>query len=258
MLALNTDRDLNALQAPELITPETEAEVDTMAAQEVAQDGAIPAVSGDGGALEPGLSASDQAFGDKPTAQTGQVDGGMFHPDEYHAACLAAGATSKWDDRYYSGHTSAAQWVQPYDGAEPMAFDLKPGQSASQAVKDFLAGPTIGNFEVIGVAMEMDELRDTLGDQAFDRLFGSADSVQDAAISQGQRLKITAGMFTVPFWDQMMEIAAGESLEQSGNDAPAPAVAAGVEQTSQQSVTSHPAPEAIAAELGVTRDEELV
>jgi len=270
MLALH-DRDPDALQAPELATPETEADLENAAAIEQSQDGVeaaaveqapaaeVPAVAviGDGAALQPGQTASEQAFGDKPTAQTGQVDGGMFHPDEYHAACIAAGTPEKWDDRYYSGHTSAAQWIQPHDGPEPMVFDLKHGQSASQAVKDFLVGPTIADYRVIDVAAELDELRDTLGDQTFDRLFGSADGKQDAAIASAQRLRISSEMYTLPFWDQMMEIAAGESIEPSSEPAP-PVVAAGMDETEQRAaLASHPAPEAIAAELGVVRDEEF-
>src|SRR4051812_19132003 len=116
MLAPNTHRDL-ALLPPQVATPQTQPEIEAAASAQLSQEGAVPAV-GDGAALETGLTASEQAFGDKPTAQSGQVDGGMFHPDEYHAACIAAGTPEKWDDRYYSGHTSARQWVQPYDGAE--------------------------------------------------------------------------------------------------------------------------------------------
>ena len=271
MLALTTDREVDALQAPELAAPETEADMENAAAVEQSQHGveaaavepaaevAIPpvAVNGDGAALASGPTASEQAFGDKPTAQTGQVDGGMFHPDEYHAACIAAGTPEKWDDRYHSGHTSARQWIQPHDGPEPMVFDLKPGHSASQAVNDFLVGPTIADYRVIDVASELAELRDTLGDQTFDRLFGSADAQQDAAIASAQRLRITSEMYTLPFWDQMMELAAGESIEPRSEPAPA-AVAAGVEETTQEAaLTSQPAPETIAAELGVVREEEF-
>jgi hypothetical protein len=163
--------------------------------------------------------------------------------------------SSKWDDRYFSGYTAAAQWVQPYDGADAMAFQLRPGQSASQAVKDFLTGPTIADYRVIGVASEMDELRDELGDQKFDKLFGSADSGTDGAIPMSQRLKITSAMYTLPFWDQMMEIAAGDDI--AAAEAAEPAVAAGVEEAPEQlTVTSRPTPEAVGAELGVEREED--
>ena len=91
----------------------------------------------------------------------------------YQAACQAAGTPDKWEDRFVHGHTAAKGWNQPYEGRYDMTFTLKAGHSASQAVKDFLAGPTIADYRVIGVAIEMEELRDELGDQKFDRLFGS-------------------------------------------------------------------------------------
>jgi hypothetical protein len=220
-------------------------------------EGAVPAV-GDGAAVDVGATASEQAFGDKPTAPSGQVDGGMFEPDEYRAACTAAGTPDKWDDKYIHGHTSANQWVQPYEGRYDMAFELKQRQSASQAVKDFIAGPTIADYRVIGVAMEMNELRDELGDQKFDQMFGSSDTNTDAKISGAQRLKITAAMYTVPFASQMLALAADNEGLDKTEEPEAPAVEARVEEKPRQGgVTAGPAPEMIAEELGVERNQEL-
>jgi hypothetical protein len=220
-------------------------------------EGAAPAV-GDGSAVDVGATASEQAFGDKPTAPSGQLDGGMFYPEEYRAACTAAGTPDKWDDKYMHGHTSANQWVQPYEGRYDMAFELKERQSASQAVRDFVAGPTIADYRVIGVAMEMDELRDQLGDQKFDQMFGSSDTNTDAQISSAQRLKITAGMYTVPFAAQMLALAADSEGLDHTEEPEAPAVEARVEEKPQQGgVTAGPAPEMIAAELGVQHEQEL-
>ena len=39
-----------------------------------------------------------------------------------------------------------------------------------------MKGLTISNYRAIGVAQEIDEVRDEMGDQKFDRLFGSKNS----------------------------------------------------------------------------------
>jgi len=248
---------------PDLATPTTEAAPEvapqTEAAATEAQfsaEGPVPETTG-AAVEEPGKTASEQAFGDKPTAQSGEVNGGMYEAEEYYAACQAAGTPDKWDDRYWHGHTEAKGWSQPYDGKYDMTFELKHGHSASQAVKDFLKGPTIADFRVIGVAIEMDELRDNLGDQRFDQLFGSSTGAEDARIAPGQRLKITRGMYTIPFAAQMMELANQNDLAQKRAEPESPAVEAGLEEQPTQTVTTAPAAELIAGELGVQREQEL-
>jgi hypothetical protein len=257
MVALESERaHTPADTSQEVAPPQQEAP----ASQELSTEGAVPAV-GEGAAAAVGATASEQAFGDKPTAPSGQVDGGMFEPAEYQAACQAAGTPDKWDPKYVHGHTAANGWTQPYEGRYDNAFELKRGHSASQAVIDFVAGPTIADYRVLGVAVEMNELRDTLGDQRFDEMFGSKDSTVDARISHAQRLKITSAMYTIPFADQMMALAAeNDALDKKAQAEPeAPAVAAGVEQTpTQGGVTAQPAPEMIAAELGVQPNQERV
>src|SRR5262249_44211504 len=68
--------------------PEAAAEVTEAPSAELSTQGAVPDVDANGNAIEPGQTASEQAFGDKPTAQSGQIDGGMFIPTEYQAACF--------------------------------------------------------------------------------------------------------------------------------------------------------------------------
>lgn len=255
MLARQTDLETTTADAAqaEVVAPQTEA---AAADAQFTAEGPVPEAA-DGGAVEPGKTASEQAFGDKPTAQSGEVNGGMYEAEEYYAACQAAGLQSKWDDRYWHGHTEAKQWIQPYDGKYDMTFELKRGHSASQAVKDFLKGPTVADFRVIGVAIEMDELRDNLGDRRFDELFGSEVGSEDARIAPGQRLKITRGMYTIPFVAQMMELANQNEAAQNRAEPAEPAVDAGLEEQPTQTVTVAPAAELIADELGVQREQEL-
>ncbi|HEY0194740.1 MAG TPA: hypothetical protein VGC42_26690 [Kofleriaceae bacterium] len=251
-------------QMPEVqqeVAPEAEVATPEVAPEEAAVEAPIEeAPAQELAAPEAGETASEQAFGDKPTAQSGQIDGGMYEPEEYQAACESAGTPDKWDPKYAHGHTEAAGWTQPYEGRYDMAFELKKGHSASQAVRDFLAGPTIADFQAIGVAIEMDELRDELGDHKFDQMFGSRDSEADNKISRAQRLKITSSMYTIPFAQQMLALAAeNESLDNKPTEEEAPAVEARQELKPEQAgVTAESAPpEMIADELGVQREQEF-
>jgi hypothetical protein len=218
--------------------------------------GEAPAVA-DGAAVEPGKTASEQAFEEKAVSTTSDPLSGMYYPAEYQAACTAAGTPEKWDDKYAGGHTEAAGWVQPYEGRYENAFELKAGHSASQAVKDFLAGPTIADYRTIGVAMEMDELRDSLGDHEFDRMFGTTDSDRDRQISKAQRLKITSAMYTIPFAEQMLALANEEYELNKPTEEPAEPIAeARVEEKPQEQVEA-PAPALVADELGLERNQEF-
>jgi hypothetical protein len=253
MAALETERAHAAPEAAQdLAPPQQEAP----AAQELSTEGAIPEVAEGGAAV--GATASEQAFGHKPTAPSGELGAGMFSPEDYQSACQAAGTPEKWDPNYAHGHTEANGWTQPYEGRYDNAFHLKPGHSASQAVLDFVAGPTIADFRVRGVAVEMNELRDTIGDQRFDQMFGSRNSGHDAKISPAQRLKITSAMYTIPWADQMLALAnENEALDKKASEPEEPAAAAGQDQVETQAATSQPAPEMVADELGVERQQEF-
>jgi hypothetical protein len=241
---------------PEVVEPE----VAEAAGADVSNVGAIPDVADNGAIVEPGETASEQAYGDKPTAQSGEVDGGMYEPGDYRAACEAAGTPDKWDDRYLGGYTSASQFDQPYDLGYDMTFKLRPGYSASQALKDFIAGPTVADWRTVAVAIEMDELRDNMGDARFDELFGSTNPGQDARIPRSQRMQISVAMYTIPFGAQMEALAeqSDEGLDTTSDEAPAPAVAAQVEDKPLEGgITATPAPELVADEMGIQRDQEF-
>jgi hypothetical protein len=250
--------------APELINadvaaPEVaEPEVAEAAGAEVSTQGAVPDIGPNGMPLETGQTASEQAFGDKPTAQSGEVDGGMYQPADYKAACTAAGIPDKWDDKYEAGHTEAGQWDQPYENPYEMTFTLKAGQSASQALKDFIAGPTIANFQTIAVALELDEVRDGMGNEKFDALFGSTTGDIDAQIPKAQRLQISSGMYTIPFAAQMEQLADDYDDANKAEEPQEPQVAAQVEEKPVEGgVTAQPAPEMVADEMGIQREQEL-
>jgi hypothetical protein len=246
-----------ALAEPAVADPE----VAEAAGADVSNVGAIPDVAENGAVVEPGETASEQAYGDKPTAQSGEVDGGMYEPGNYRAACEAAGTADKWDDRYLGGYTSASQFEQPYDLGYDMTFKLKPGHSASQALKDFIAGPTVADWRTVAVALEMNEIRDSMGDGRFDELFGSINGAQDAHIPRSQRMQISVAMYTIPFGSQMEALAEAhdEGLDSTSDEAPAPAIAAQVEDKPLEGgVMATPAPELVADEMGIERGQEFV
>lgn len=229
------------------------AEVEAAPATELSAEGPLPEVSPTGQLAEPAATASEQAFGDK-VAEAPELTG-MYEPEAYKAACEAAGTPDRWHDNYARGHTGARQWVQPYEGRYDMTFTLKPGYSASQAVKDFLQGPTVGDYSVIAVAIELDQVRDTMGDRKFDQLFGSADLVEDARIAQ--RLAITSAMYTIPFAAQMEALADERDEAERFEEPPPAAVAAQVEDKPLAAEhAQQPAPELVAEELGIAREHE--
>lgn len=287
-----TDPQLDETIAAPDVAPEAEAESETAAAAQeqvaadpatmaadpataaadpavVAADPAAAATAADPAAAIPQVAAakeagqpapvqvataSEQAYG----AGADQLDRGMYEPEAYRAACEAAGASQRWDDRYFQGHTTAAGWTLPHETHNRNSFTLKAGHSASQALKDFIKGPTIGDFRVQAVALELDGVRDTLGDQKFDQLFGSADGNIDARIKSAQRLVIDIEIYTTPFTDRMLAYAdeQDEAL-QHAEAAPEPVVAARMEEKPQDKAAEQPAPEMIADELGIEREREL-
>jgi hypothetical protein len=233
------------------------AEVEVAAeAPQISAEGPLPEAAE--AATDTTKTASEQAFGtEEPKVM--QISDGMYSPEEYKAACESTDQPDKWSENYWRGHTEASQWNQPYEVDYFNHFSLKKDQSASQALKDFIAGPTIGDWRVIAVAVEMDELRDTLGDPRFDRLFGSGVAHEDEQVDPEHRLTLTSAMYTTPFYEQMKEYA--EEVEASDRAAQEPEeaqIAAGLEEKPKTAVEEEaPAPELIADELGMQREQEL-
>jgi hypothetical protein len=254
MQALETELEKALADAPQQEAPTPETEAAAEAEQQQSAEGPVPEVAAGEAAVA--ATASQQAFGE-PVPST-KLEGGMFKHHEYKAACVAAGTPEKWDERYWKGHTRAKQWTQPYEGRFDNVFAVKRHESASQAVKDFIKGPTISNFRVIHVALELNQVVEELGDKRFDALFGSADHDEDDRIPGVQRLQINGGMYTIPFREQMLALAANEEVKPEQDEPEAPAVAAGVEQKPHETATPQPAPELIADELGLQREQELV
>jgi hypothetical protein len=215
------------LEEPEKIEapPETDLAQEKEAAQELAQE-ATPEVE-QVAAVAPvavgAETASTMAF-DKPPVKKGDtshLDTGVHHWEQYKRDCEAAGVPEKWKDQYRSGHTEAKGWTNPYEhqpfenrNAKTYDWELKPGHSASQALSDWLAGPTIADFRSAAVAKELDELRTELGDQKFDDVCGSSDHHIDAKVPSSQRLRISASAYGSSLVASLRAVA--QEVEQSG------------------------------------------
>jgi hypothetical protein len=163
---------------------------------ETSQDGKVPDVA----ELPP------EAVPDTPSQQAFEMNNGVHYIDDYREECERTGNMDKWQDKYAQGHSEATQFVQPYEGRYANEWALRKGQSASAGLEAWMKGLTIADYRAVGVAKEIDEVRDEMGDQKFDKLFGSTNSDQDAAVPAEQRLKITSAAYTTPIDDQMREI----------------------------------------------------
>ena len=182
----------------------------------------------------------------------------MHEPAAYREACQIAGMPDRWDPQYAVGHTSAGQWLQPYQGPEAMQWSLHHGHSAAKAVRDFVKGPTIVDYRAMSVAQDIADLADDMGDQQFDALFGSSDAEQDGQIPHDQRLMITSDMYTTPYIDQMKAIAAKANEPQVAQDVLPPPIEEQREDKPKQPVVEDDMPIIAAEDLGKQPEREIV
>ena len=226
------------------------AEAPQTAAQETATDttftgqGHLPAV--DTTASGGGATASERAFGAKPQAggpeipatkeAMGQVvvndmkkanaepgsggqndlNHGIHYWYNYQRHCENAGKPELWQDKYRSGHTKSSSFINPHEQGRWMDWELKKGHSASQAIKEWLAGATVAECLSSVIAMEIDALRSAIGDKKFDKKFGSADPKEDKAIPAQQRMHVRAGIAGTPVANFMKSTEVAEEAWQNG------------------------------------------
>lgn len=205
-----TARDLDLqTSTPETPEPIPQGPAETEAKQKFTAEGELPAVAT---STSSAATASELGFANKrdpiiDLSILSHLDHGMVHWEMYKMECEQAGKPEMWKDEYVHGHTEARGWTQPMDWRSQNEFKLKKGTSASQALKDFMAGPTITDWHAAQVALDIEDLRTELGDAKFDRLFGSAKDAEDINVPKEQRLKIWGGDVTTRYVDHMREIA---------------------------------------------------
>ena len=231
--------------------------------QEFTTEGDLPEVAATT-AVASGATASELAFdgqAKQAPADLSHLDKGVHDPYQYKMACEQAGKPEKWQAKYANGHTEAKGWEQPYETRRAMDFHLKRYTSASQAVQDFLKGPTIVDYRAYGVAHEINEIRGILGDRKFDKLFGSANETEDRDVPKGQRLRINSEAYTTPLGEQMKQIAAEYDAKQNAKPEVEAPKAVAVEQRVEEKpkAPAQQEPEVVAQELGLEqRDSQIV
>ena len=195
----NGELDVEAAPAAEPAPPEQQN-------QSFQTEGQIPTHE-KGGATPATATASQLAFeGDKkPKGDKSLINHGVHQPEEYKHLCDVANRPDKWKESYRAGHTKSEAWSS--SSKTPNTFTLKKGHSASASLREWFKGPTIASWHAIAVAEQLAELQDELGDQKFDKLFGSAVGDEDRNVSSANRLHINPEMYTTPFIDQMKAVA---------------------------------------------------
>lgn len=261
MLAM-PERELEPEQIAPEAAPEPVAPAPLETEQEFTTEGDLPEIAEGSGAVAAAATASELAFGDQPAPEidSSHLDRGIHTWEGYRAACELVGKPDKWKPQYMHGHTEAKGWTQPYEHKAVNDFMLKPGHSASEALKAFLAGPTITDYRAALLADEIDEVRDEMGDTKFDLLFGSKNKDKDAAVPIGQRLRISSSLYTTPLPDQMRAIADQHDLDESTPEQPPPVeeLEARAEEK-PEAMEETEEPELVREELGLEQaDRELV
>jgi len=110
---------------------------------------------------------------------------GIYYDYNYFAEHKRDPGRYPWSDSWRQGLASPAH----FDRLGWMDWRLKPGKSASEGIKAWLAGLTIAECLVTIIAVEVDTLRAAIGDHAFDARFGSSDRTVPAK----ERLRIQQG-----------------------------------------------------------------
>jgi hypothetical protein len=204
--------------------PETDVAQEKEAQQELAEQVAPEEEIAVAPVAVGATTASTMAF-DKPKAadDTSHLERGVHHWESYKKACEAAGRPEKWQDKYRQGHTDAKGWTNPHEhqpfenrNAKTNDWELKTRTSASQALRDWLSGPTIADFRSISVAKDLDDLRAEIGDTKFDDLCGSADEQIDKKIPASQRLRISASAYGSALISNLRDVAFDEERGRAG------------------------------------------
>jgi hypothetical protein len=97
--------------------------------------------------------------------------------------------------------------MKPADHGQSHTFKLQKGQSAGDALTAWVTGLTISDFNAIRMAQDLLELKDDMGWQAFDKMFGSSDMADDAAIPEDHRLIISSQVHQTLWVENMRALA---------------------------------------------------
>jgi hypothetical protein len=149
----------------------------------------------------PEIAATPQAIGGHTVESMNKANGiggqydlshGIHYSYSFKDQCIEAKRTDLWKDDYEYGYNSSGMFLNPKENGGFMDFQLKPGKSASKAIKAWLGGLTIAECLTSVFAMEFESVRAAIGDEKFDSIFGSENATIDRSVEQsGHRMRIT-------------------------------------------------------------------
>jgi peptidoglycan hydrolase-like protein with peptidoglycan-binding domain len=149
---------------------------------------------------------------DRVNAGGGSADSGVWYPynyRQYHPEKYRPDMEGGYADPTYFEHKEFMDWK------------LKPRMSASAAIRSWLDGLTIAECYTAMIAIEYETLRAAVGNEAFDRQFGSTDAVTPAerrlAIFSGKPVIRTKFMKKTAAAEKMDEGTAGDRPARVGD-----------------------------------------
>lgn len=146
----------------------------------------------------PEIDATTEALGKNMTTRMDQANGaapyglheGIHYSYNYEYETKQGGHPELWKEDMRTGYADP----EFFQKQGFMSWVLKPGKSASKAVKSWLKGLTVAECNSSVVVMEIDTLRAAVGDEKFDKFFGN----EHGAINEQFRLKIHPGTQGTP------------------------------------------------------------
>lgn len=167
--------------------------------------GRLDELAGGKASGEPEISNDEESLGKHVAAEMERVnkgesygpDKGVWYDYNYYAEHQNDPATYPWDDDWRSGLAPPEYWVR----TGWMDWTIKPGKSASAAIRAWLEGLTIAECLSCIVAIEIDTMRAALGNNEFDRRYGS-----EAGPPQDKPLRVQIGTAGTPLEGSLKEV----------------------------------------------------
>lgn len=120
---------------------------------------------------------------------------GIWYVPDYYDEHKKDRAKYPWKEDWRKGYADP----KFFDRLHYMDWRLRPGKSASEAIKAWLKGLTIAECTSAIIAIEIDTLRAAIGDDKFDERFGSTRTVVPAS----RRLRVRQGRKHTPVEGRM-------------------------------------------------------
>jgi peptidoglycan hydrolase-like protein with peptidoglycan-binding domain len=185
-----TDQTVRAFQGDQTLKPDGYVGRQTM--------GRLDELAGGGGGSKPEIEKTEEAAGQHVAETMERINGrdtygpdsGVWYDYNYHAAHLKDPANYPWDEKWREGHADPVYW----QNSGWMQWRLKPGKSASAAIKAWLTGLTIAECLAAIVVIEIDTMRAALGDAEFDKRYGEEGDTRP----EPSRMVVGAGVKGTP------------------------------------------------------------